>query len=69
VCDATAAAPGDHERGIKFDNVWNENRAASGEDMIDEKDEVGACGSGTGYSQVSEVSGFDLATVIFSEVQ
>lgn len=62
--DATAAAPGDHEWGIKFANVWNDNRAASGEDIIDEKDKLRACRSG--YSQVSE--GTDLATVTFSEV-
>jgi len=63
VRDVTAAAPGDHERGIKLDSVWNENRAASGVDIIDEK-EVGAGRSG--YSQVSD--GPDPATVIFSEV-
>lgn len=64
VCDAAAAAPGVHERGIKFDNVWNEIRAASGEDIIDDKDEVEAYRSG--YSQVSEVS--DFASAISSEV-
>jgi len=64
VRDVTAAAPGDHERGIKLDNVWNENRAASGVDMIDEKDEVGAGRSG--YSQVSDRP--DPTTVIFSGV-
>lgn len=63
-CDETAAAPGDHERGIKFENVWNENRAASGDDIMDEKGEVEACRSG--YSQLSGES--DLATIIFSEV-
>lgn len=61
--DATAAAPGVHERGIRFDNDWNENRAASGEDIMDDKDEVEAYGSG--YSQVSE--GPDVAFVISSE--
>lgn len=63
VRDATAAAPGVHERGIKFDNVWNENRAASGEDIIDDNEEVGAYWSG--YSQVSEES--DFASTISSE--
>jgi len=62
--DETAAAPGDHESGIKFENAWNENRAASGDDIMDEKGEIGACRSG--YSQLSGES--DLATVIFSEV-
>lgn len=64
VRDATAAAPGVHERGIKFDSDWNENRAASGGDIIDDKGEVGACCSW--YSQVSKEPG--IASVIFSEV-
>jgi hypothetical protein len=64
VRDATVAAPGVHERGMKFDNVWNEMRAASGEDIIDDKDEVEAYWSG--YSQMSEKS--DFASAISSEV-
>jgi hypothetical protein len=49
---------------MKFDNVWNEMRAASGEDIIDDKDEVEAYWSG--YSQMSEKS--DFASAISSEV-
>jgi len=37
--DGTTAVVADHERGIKFVNVWNERRAASGEDMIEENGE------------------------------
>jgi len=36
--NATAAAPGVHERGMKFDNVWKDNRAASGEDIMGDND-------------------------------
>lgn len=36
--DAIVAAPGVHERGMKFDSFWNDNRAASGEDIMEDND-------------------------------
>lgn len=44
--DAIAVAPGVHEKGIKFDsfcNFCNENRAESGEGMIEGSDTEGIC--------------------------
>lgn len=37
--DSTGVTRGAHERGIKFVSVWNDRRAASGEDMIEEREE------------------------------
>lgn len=44
MCDAAVAAPGVHEKGMKLDIFCNDNRAESGEDIIEDNEVDGVCG-------------------------
>lgn len=44
MCGAAVAAPGVHEKGMKLDIFCNDNRAESGEDMIEDNEADGVCG-------------------------
>jgi len=38
IYDATAVAPGVHEKGMNFDSFWKGSRAASGLDIIEDNE-------------------------------
>ena len=44
MCDTAVAAPGVHEKGMKLDIFCKDNRAESGEDIIEDIGVEGVCG-------------------------